>query len=151
MSINQAKRVNIVSLKMVKESSVMYEGRKISQPRDAVEIGRKILDGSDREKLLLCCFNTKNEPTSLNIVSIGDLNTSIVHPREVFKVAILSNSASIILFHNHPSGDSTPSKEDILVTERIKEVGKIMGINLIDHIILGDNDKYTSLKEQGII
>ncbi|EEH99447.1 DNA repair protein RadC [Clostridium sp. 7_2_43FAA] len=151
MCKNNAKRVDIVSLKVVKESSLLYGRRKISSPSDAVEIGRSMLDGSDREKLLLCCLNTKNEPTNLNIVSIGSLNSSIVHPREVFKLAILGNSASIILFHNHPSGDTTPSKEDINITERIKEAGKIIGIELIDHIILGDENKYTSLKEKGII
>lgn len=151
MCKNSAKRVDIVSLKVIKESSLLYGKRKISSPSDAVEIGRSMLDGSDREKLLLCCLNTKNEPTNLNIVSIGSLNSSIVHPREVFKLAILGNSASIILFHNHPSGDTTPSKEDINITERIKEAGKIIGIELIDHIILGDENKYTSLKEKGII
>jgi DNA repair protein RadC len=151
MCKNSAKRVDIVSLKVVKESSILYGNRKISSPGDAVDIGRIMLDGSDREKLLLCCLNTKNEPNSLNIVSIGSLNSSIVHPREVFKLAILGNSASIILFHNHPSGDTTPSKEDINITERIKEAGKIIGIELIDHIILGDENKYTSLKEKGII
>lgn len=151
MCKNSAKRVDIVSLKVVKESSILYGNRKISSPGDAVDIGRIMLDGSDREKLLLCCLNTKNEPNSLNIVSIGSLNSSIVHPREVFKLAILSNSASIILFHNHPSGDTNPSKEDINITKRIKEAGKIIGIDLIDHIILGDNERYTSLKEKGII
>ncbi|MBS6500665.1 MAG: DNA repair protein RadC [Clostridium sp.] len=151
MCKNSAKRVDIVSLKVVKESSILYGNRKISSPSDAVDIGRIMLDGSDREKLLLCCLNTKNEPNSLNIVSIGSLNSSIVHPREVFKLAILSNSASIILFHNHPSGDTNPSKEDINITKRIKEAGKIIGIDLIDHIILGDNERYTSLKEKGII
>lgn len=151
MCKNNSKRVNIVSLKIVKESSLLYGRRKISSPIDAVEIGNSMLEGSDREKLLLCCLNTKNEPTNLNIVSIGSLNSSIVHPREVFKLAILGNSASIILFHNHPSGDTTPSKEDINITERIKEAGKIIGIELIDHIILGDENKYTSLKEKGVI
>ena len=151
MCKNSAKRVDIVSLKVVKESSILYGNRKISSPSDAVDIGRIMIDGSDREKLLLCCLNTKNEPNSLNIVSIGSLNSSIVHPREVFKLAILSNSASIILFHNHPSGDTNPSKEDINITKRIKEAGKIIGIDLIDHIILGDNERYTSLKEKGII
>ncbi len=151
MCNNHAKRVNIVSLKMIKESSILYSKRKISSPSEAVIIGREVLDESDREKLLLCCLNTKNEPTDLNIVSVGSLNTSIVHPREVFKVAILSNSASIILFHNHPSGDSIPSKEDINITKRIKESGKILGIELIDHIILGDDGTYTSFKEKGFL
>ncbi|OOM11150.1 JAB domain-containing protein [Clostridium saccharobutylicum] len=150
MKINHAKRIDIVSLKMIKESSMLYLGRRISTPREAIEIVKVLLDCCDREKLIVCCLNTKNEPTNISTVSIGSLNSSIVHPREVFKTAILSNSASIILFHNHPSGDTNPSKEDINITERIKEAGKIIGIEMMDHIILGDNN-YTSLKESGIV
>lgn len=108
------------------------------------------MEESDREQLLVCCLDAKNQPTAINVVSIGNLNSSIVHPREAFKPAILSNSASIILFHNHPSGDPTPSKEDTNITDRLKECGDILGIKLIDHIIIGDNS-YCSLKEKGII
>lgn len=151
MKVKRAKRVDIVSLKMIKESSILYGDRKISTPKDAIEIVKVILEDCDREKLVVCCLNTKNEPTSISTVSIGTLNSSIVHPREVFKTAIMSNSASIILFHNHPSGNTQPSKEDISITERIKEAGKIIGIEMIDHIIIGDNEKYTSLKEEGIV
>lgn len=145
-----AKRINVVSIKMVKESSILYDMRRIQTPEDVVELGRRFLEESDREQLLVCCLDTKNQPTAINVVSVGSLNTSIVHPREVFKVAILSNSASIILFHNHPSGDPAPSKEDISITERLKESGRILGIQVIDHIIIGDNS-YCSLKEKGII
>ena len=81
-------------------------------------------------------MNTKNEPTNITVVSVGSLNKAIVHPREVFKTAILSNAASIMAFHNHPSGDPNPSKEDINITLRLKECGKIMGIELLDHIII---------------
>lgn len=151
MCKKSAKRVDIVSLKVVKENSILYRNRRINSPMEAFEIGREILQDSDREKLLLCCLNTKNEPTNLNIVSIGSLNSSIVHLREVFKTAILSNSASIILFHNHPSGDPTPSKEDISITKRIKEAGDIIGIKLIDHVIVGDENKFVSLKDKLII
>ena len=80
----------------------------------------------------------------------GSLNSSLVHPREVFKEALKNSAASIIVCHNHPSGDPTPSKEDINVTKRIKECGNIMGIELLDHIIIGDN-KYISLKERGYL
>lgn len=135
---------------MVREASVLYDIRKIDNPKDGAELGKRFLDDVDREQLIVCCLNTKNQPTAINIVSVGSLNSSIVHPREVFKPAILSNSASIILFHNHPSGDPAPSKEDIYITERIKESGNILGIKLIDHIIIGD-DSYCSLKERGLI
>lgn len=145
-----AKRINVVSIKMVKETSILYDIRKIQAPKDAVELGKRFLEDSDREQLLVCCLDAKNQPTAINVVSVGNLNNSIVHPREVFKSAILSNSASIILFHNHPSGDPTPSKEDTNITERVKECGNILGIKLIDHIIIGDNSYY-SLKENGII
>lgn len=145
-----AKRINVVSIKMVKESSILYDIRRIKAPKDAVELGKRFLEESDREQLLVCCLDAKNQPTALNVVSVGNLNSSLVHPREVFKPAILSNSASIILFHNHPSGDPAPSKEDTNITERLKECGDILGIKLIDHIIIGDNS-YCSLKEKGII
>ncbi len=146
----QGKRVNIVSIKLVKENSVIYKNRKIGSPSDAVELIRRFIESSDRELLIVCCLDTKNQPTAIHTVSIGSLNSSIVHPREVFKTAILSNSASIIIFHNHPSGDPFPSTEDISITTRLKECGKIIGIELLDHIIVGDN-KFVSIKEKGII
>lgn len=94
------------------------------------------------------CLDTKNQPTNISTVHIGSLNATIVHPREVMKTAILSNSASIICCHPHPSGDPTPSPEDVEVTERLAEVGKIIGIELLDHIIMGDST-FISLKEKG--
>lgn len=144
------KRINIVSIKMVRESSVLYNIRRISEPRDIVDLGKKFLDELDREELIVACLNAKNEVNSINVVSIGSLNNSIVHPREVFKAAILSNAASIVMIHNHPSGDVTPSKEDKEITLRIKESGTILGICLVDHIIIG-NDTYYSFKEHGDI
>lgn len=144
------KRINVVSIKMVRESSVLYNIRRISEPRDIVDLGKKFLDELDREELIVACLNAKNEVNSVNVVSIGSLNNSIVHPREVFKTAILSNAASIVMIHNHPSGDVTPSKEDKEITLRIKESGTILGIKLLDHIIIG-NDTYYSFKEHGDI
>lgn len=146
-----AKRVSVVSIKMIRESSVLYEGRKINSPSDAAEFGRKFLEDADREKLIVCCLDTKNQPISVSVVSVGSLNSSIVHPREVFKIAILSNAASIILYHNHPSNDPTPSSEDINITHRLKDAGKILGISVIDHLVLTNNGKFTSLKEKGIL
>lgn len=144
-----AKRVDIVSLKLVKESTVLYETRRISTPYDAYKLIQDFLVDSDREKFVVACLDVKNQPVSIQVVSIGSVNQSIVHPREVFKVAILSNASKIICFHNHPSGNITCSKEDKNITNRLKECGEILGIELVDHIIVGDNDTYFSFKENG--
>ena len=146
----KSKRVDVVSIKMIKESSFLYKNRRISSPKDVVELLRNFLEGADREQFITCCMDTKNQPTSINIVSVGTINSSLVHPREVFKTAILGNSSSIIVAHNHPSGDPLPSKEDIDITQRLKEAGKIIGIDLIDHVIIGE-DRYVSLKEKGVV
>ena len=142
-----AKRVGIVSLKLVKESSVLYETRTISSPYDAFKLIKNFLINSDREKFVVACLDTKNQPVNISVVSIGSVNSSIVHPREVFKVAMLSNASKIICFHNHPSGNLKCSKEDENITNWLKECGEILGIELVDHIIVGDNDTYFSFKE----
>lgn len=142
-----AKRVDIVSLKLVKESSVLYETRKISNPYDSYRLAKNFLADSDREKFVVVCLDTKNQPVSIEVVSIGTVNSSMVHPREVFKAAVLSNASKIICFHNHPSGSTNFSKEDEVITERLQKCGEILGIELVDHIIVGDDDKYFSFKE----
>ena len=147
---NVAKRINIVSIKMVKESSFLYQTRTISSPKDAYEMIKEQLEGLDREQFIIACLNTKNEPTNISVVSVGSLNKAIVHPREVFKTAILSNAASVMAFHNHPSGETTPSQQDIQLTNRLYEVGELLGIKLLDHLIIGDRT-FTSLKEKGYL
>ncbi|MGG3162882.1 DNA repair protein RadC [Geobacillus stearothermophilus] len=145
-----AKRVNIVSLKLVRESSVLYKERQIKSPEDAYKLLKPFLAEADREKFAVVCLDTKSQPTAINICHVGSLNSSIVHPREVFKSAILSNSASIIVAHNHPSSDPTPSREDIEVTKRLVEAGRIVGIDVLDHLIVCE-EKFVSLKEKGCI
>lgn len=147
---NVAKRINIVSIKMVKESSFLYQTRQILSPNDAYEMIKEQLEGLDREQFIIACLNTKNEPTNISVVSVGSLNKAIVHPREVFKTAILSNAASIMAFHNHPSGDTTPSDQDIQLTNRLYEAGELLGIKVLDHLIIGDGS-FTSLKEKGYL
>lgn len=146
--MESAKRVNIVSVKLVKESSMLYKQRRVRSPQDSYELFHEYSGEVDREHFVVACLDTKNQPTNITTVHIGSLNASIVHPREVMKTAILSNAASIICGHSHPSGDPTPSSMDIDVTERLAEVGKIIGIELLDHIIIGDG-KFVSLKEKG--
>ena len=147
---NISKRINIVSIKMVKESSFLYQTRQILSPNDAYEMIKEQLEGLDREQFIIACLNTKNEPTNISVVSVGSLNKAIVHPREVFKTAILSNAASVMAFHNHPSGETTPSQQDIQLTNRLYEVGELLGIKLLDHLIIGDGT-FTSLKEKGYL
>jgi len=102
------------------------------------------------EHFIVAYLDTKNQPTAIHTVSVGSLNSSIVHPREVYKGALQSNASSILISHNHPSGDVKPSYEDIEVTKRLVEVGKLIGIKVTDHIIVGD-DCYYSFKEENMI
>lgn len=141
------KRVDVVSIKVVKDYSIKYSPRKVSNPRDAYKLFERFLLDIDREKFLVACFNTKNEPVNISVVSVGTLNSSLVHPREVMKTAILSNSNSIMIAHNHPSGSLAPSEEDKKITNRLIQACEILGIKLLDHIIIGDNDSYFSFKE----
>lgn len=123
---------------------------KITKPLDVASYLMENMRHLRKEVLKALMLNTKNYVIHIEDISIGSLNSSIVHPREVFTVALKYSSASIILCHNHPSGDPTPSGEDINITKRIKECGKLMGIELLDHVIIG-NGNYISLKEKGIL
>lgn len=149
--INTLQKINVVSIQLVKEKSLAYGLKQINSPMDAAEIAGEFLAGADREHFIIFCLDTKNNINALNTVSIGTLNSSIVHPREVYKAAILANSNTIILCHNHPSGDPSASREDLEVTKRLVEAGNILGIEVIDHVVLGDNGKYVSFKERGIL
>ncbi|MBA1335226.1 MAG: UPF0758 family protein [Firmicutes bacterium] len=125
-------------------------GTAIRSPQDAAGYLMQDMRYLKREHFKVMLLNIKNHVLSLEDVSIGSLNTSIVHPREIFKMPIKKSAAAILLAHNHPSGDPTPSQEDINITRRICEAGKIIGIDVLDHIIIGDG-RFTSLKEKGII
>lgn len=125
------------------------ETKFINSPDDVNKIIQSYLNGVDREHFVIVLLNRKNGIIGINTVSVGDLSSSIVHPREVFKPAIVAGAASIILAHNHPSGDPTPSSQDLAVTKRIKEAGDILGIDVLDHIIIGDG-RYVSLKAMNL-
>lgn len=146
-----AKRVDIVSLKIVREKSFLYANRRINNPTEAYNLVKNFLKDSDREKFLVLCLDVKKQPVSIQTASIGHLSATIVHPREIFKVAVLSNASSIICFHNHPTGDCNPSREDEDMTLRLKECGEVLGIPVVDHIIVGSNDLFYSFKEHNKI
>lgn len=121
----------------------------IKDPKDGAEIASRFIGRDDREVFFVMCLNTKNHVVAVHRCHVGSLNASIVHPREVFKSAILNNAASIIVAHQHPSGDITPSMEDINVTKRLVEAGKLLGIEVFDHLVVNGDSKFTSLKEKG--
>lgn len=151
--IGKAKAAQLVALIELSKRFKSYKDGdeyKISSPRDAVELVMEEMRSLKQEYLKVIMLNTKNVVIFIRDVSIGSLNSSIVHPREVFCDAIKKSSASIVICHNHPSGDPTPSNEDINITYRLKECGKLLGIDLLDHLIIG-NGKYISLKEKGIL
>jgi len=136
--------------KRVESQKKWFSTKKISSPEDIAEIFIPLLRDEVKEKFIVICLNSANKIIKYETVSIGNLNSSIVHPREVFKVAIENNSANIILLHNHPSGNSEPSKEDVEVTKKLVNAGKIMDINVYDHIIIAGNS-FKSLVVEKII
>ncbi len=122
----------------------------IRTPEDAAAVVMEDFRHLDREHFSVLVLNTKHQVLATERVSVGTLNSSSVHPREVFKSAVRRSAAALVLVHNHPSGDPTPSRQDIELTGRLVEAGKIMGIEILDHIIVGDK-KYTSLRAEGFI
>lgn len=120
----------------------------LAGPRDVYALMHERLKHADREHIYALLLNTKNMLISAELVSIGSLSASIIHPREVLKPAIVASAASIILVHNHPTGDPTPSAEDVAFTKRFAKCGTLIGIELLDHIVIG-NGHFYSLKEHG--
>lgn len=150
--INSKKLVKLKEVVRIKQELMTTDieaPQVIRSPHNLSEIVQEFIGDEDREVLLLICLTTKNEVSAVHRVSMGTLNSSMVHPREIFKTAILNNSAQIAIAHNHPSINGLqPSPEDIEVTQRIKECGELLGIELVDHIIV-NSGRYTSLREKG--
>lgn len=122
----------------------------IHGPEDVAHFAMPKFRFEDKEHFAIMVLNTKNHIIAMPDISVGSLTASVVHPREVFREALRYPVASIVLLHNHPSGDPSPSREDIAVTRRLKKAGEVMDIPVLDHIILGDN-RFTSLKEKGLM
>ncbi len=138
-AVELGKRVN---------SSGFKERPKIKSPEDIANVFIPQMKHLKREEFRVCFLNTKNEVTAHEVISIGSLNASIVHPREVYARAIKRSAAAIILVHNHPSGNPEPSREDIEITSRLSESGLILGIKVLDHVIIG-GQRWYSLKAHG--
>jgi len=122
----------------------------VRSPEEASALFMSQFKGLDKEHFRAVLLNTKNHVLKTAEISVGSLDASLVHPRECFRPAVAASAASIILMHNHPSGDPEPSADDINITKRLKETGKVLGIEVLDHIIFGTG-KYVSLKEKGLL
>jgi DNA repair protein RadC len=142
-----ARRVNKSIFDEEKRSS---ELNPITSPYEVIELIRSKIANFSKEQFLVVSLDTRSRLLGIDNISTGTLNASIVHPRETFECAIKKHAASIIVSHNHPSGDTEPSEEDIKITQRLKEAGKVMGIELLDHIIVTKSGYY-SFKEKGMI
>jgi len=131
-------------------STLRPENFLLSSPQEVASFLMEEMRYYRKEYFKIILLNTKNHIISVEDISIGSLNSSIVHPREIFNLPVKKSAASIILVHNHPSGDPTPSREDLEVTKRLVEAGNLLGINVLDHIIVGEG-KFLSFKEKGLI
>ena len=156
MKIPGIGKVKAVQLKCIAQLCVRFS-RTNYLPKERFDCASKIADyymeslrHEDCEKCILLMLDTKCQKLGEEIISKGTVNSSLISPREIFLTALNKKAVQIVLLHNHPSGDSTPSREDILITKRLEESSKIIGIELVDHIIIGDN-KYTSFKEEGLL
>jgi DNA repair protein RadC len=150
------KTVHFKQIRAVYETStISEEAAKYLNPKDRFTSPEQIyeafqfLKDETKEYFVSLHLDGKNRVMCMDMVSLGSLNQSIVHPREVFKTALLTSAAAILLVHNHPSGDPKPSREDIDITRRLKEVGAVIGISILDHIIIGED--YLSFVESGIL
>lgn len=123
----------------------------IATPEDVVRLCEPQMRGSDKEHFWALALNTKNQLLKVIEVSVGSLNASIVHPRELFKDAVRASAASIVVVHNHPSGDPTPSGADIQLTRRLVRAGDVLGIEVLDHVVVGDGGCHASLRDLGLM
>ena len=149
--------LSILNLKVVKEKEVNYNGnwenKKINGPEKVVDVAINVLELHEQaeESFYIFTLDTKCQINGIFEVSRGSLNASIVHPREIFKRALMQNANCIMLLHNHPSGDPAPSTEDINVTNRLIDAGNIIGIKVLDHIVIGDENNYISFKQRNLM
>ena len=139
-------------ISLVRDSKVATPARAIRSSSDAASVLRSYLGDTDREHFVAILLDTKNKIIGIHTVSTGSLSASVVHPRETFKAAILSNAAAMVVGHNHPSGDPQPSREDRALTERLVAGGKLLGIPILDHVIIGDGTMHSfSFADEGLI
>ncbi len=137
---------------LVREPGVkLAERPELRSPSEAAPIVKQYIGDIDREAFVVAMLTVRHRLLGLHTVSVGCLTGSLVHPREVFKPAILSGSAALVIAHNHPSGDPEPSAEDVALTRRLAAAGSLLGIEILDHLVLGEAGRFVSLRERGVL
>jgi DNA repair protein RadC len=137
---------------LVREAGVkLAERPQLRVPAEAAPLLAQYIGETDREVFAVALLTIRHRVLGLHTVSVGCLTSSLVHPREVFKPAILAGAAALLLAHNHPSGDPEPSAEDIALTRRLVSAGQLLGIEVLDHVILGESGRFVSLRERGVL
>jgi len=150
MNHAQISDLEVIRLQVVREVVEYYGSKKVSCPSDAAEVARKFIGQADREVFITLNLSTANGINSIHVVSMGAVDRATIHPRECFKAALLANASSVILAHNHPSGNIEPSAEDKALTSKLRQCGELLEIRVLDHIIVGEGGYY-SFSENRII
>lgn len=145
-------RVSKFRVALVREGSIPTTWDKVvRQSRDVATFMVPLVADLDRETFWVLMMDGRNRVIGVHVLSIGTLTAALVHPRELAKALILSNAAAAVLVHQHPSGDASPSSEDVALTERLSAVGDLLGIRILDHVIIGENGAYRSLADDGVL
>lgn len=147
--------VPVMAVRLVREGRLSYDeaGRRptIQTAGDAARVLRDLIGYHDREAFAVLCLSVRHQVIAAHIAGLGTLDSAPMHPREVFKVALLANAAAVILGHNHPSGNPEPSRDDRRITAKLQDAGRVLGIEVLDHIITGADGTFVSLRERGAL
>ena len=145
-------RVTKYRLALVREGSIPTTWDKtVREPGDVARLMAPLVADISQESFWLILLDGRNKVAGITLISLGSLTAALVHPREVFKPAIAGSAAALVLLHNHPSGDPSPSAEDIALTRRLSEVGELVGIKVLDHLVIGEGGSYRSLADDGVL
>ena len=144
-------QLQLVRVEIVREPASTYSGEGSISLATQVLPYLEQIRFADREQFACIHLNARSAPLGIEIVSVGSLSASLVHPREIFKAAIMNNAAAVILAHNHPTGDPSPSSQDLELTKRLCQAGEILGIEVLDHVIVTPRENFLSMKEAGIL
>jgi DNA repair protein RadC len=143
--------VAVYRVALVRESVIgESHSTPVRKSSEAAKVLRPLFENLDREQFVVLLLDAQHKPIGVNIVSVGSLNASIVHPKEAFKAAILANSSAVVVSHNHPSGSVEPSPEDIELSRRLREAGELLGIRVLDSIVLGEGESFYSFVDAGL-
>lgn len=147
MDLLETRYVPLVRLQVIRERFLPYGKEEIATPEKVVNVVKRILEGADKECILAIPVDAKSKPLGVEFVAMGAVNCAYAFAREIYKHALISNAVGLIIVHNHPSGDVLPSEQDWKFTRGIQEAGDLLGVELLDHIIVGENGNYFSMNE----